>query len=108
MSKMNDGGPAFPQNGPEAHTVALAAMPEGITDPDERDRVYLALKAKLMSGMSLRAWLVGQVLGHLAQASLTNDTFAKAINQLGMPPEAVARIACLYADAAIAELGVTE
>ena len=38
MSTINDGGPAFPMQEPQAiHDYAVSAI-DGITEPDERDR----------------------------------------------------------------------
>ena len=42
MSTINDGGPAFPMQEPQAiHAYAVAAV-DGITDPDERDRARIS------------------------------------------------------------------
>ena len=50
MSTINDGGPAFPMQEPQAiHAYAVAAI-DGITDPDERDRAYLKAMQGLVSG----------------------------------------------------------
>ena len=54
MIKIEDGGPAFPMQEPQAiHAYAIAAV-DGITDPDERDRAYIKARAEAVGGMSLR------------------------------------------------------
>ena len=52
MSTINDGGPAFPMQEPQAiHAYAIAAV-DGITDPDERDRAYIKARAEAVGGAS--------------------------------------------------------
>ncbi|MBP6727846.1 MAG: hypothetical protein KA132_11695 [Thauera sp.] len=54
MSTINDGGPAFPMQEPQAiHAYAVAAV-DGITAPDERDRAYLKARAEAVGGATLR------------------------------------------------------
>jgi len=61
MKKPN-GGTAFPMQDPQAiHAYAVAAI-DGITDPDDRDRVYTKARAEAVGGMSLRDYFAGQVL----------------------------------------------
>lgn len=51
---INDGGPAFPiTDASVMHRVGMAAV-EAITDPGERDKVYIAATAQFAQGMSLR------------------------------------------------------
>jgi hypothetical protein len=68
--KINDGGPAFPMQEPQAiHAYAAAACQHiPAANADERDRVYMTARAQAIGGMSLRdyfaakamqAWLVG-------------------------------------------------
>lgn len=53
MSTINDGGPAFPMQEPQAiHAYAIAAV-DGITDPDERDRAYIKARAEALGGLFL-------------------------------------------------------
>lgn len=62
MSKINDGGPAFPVREPSgAHAIGLAAI-EGITDTAERDRIYIEVTARAYSGMSLRDYFAANAL----------------------------------------------
>lgn len=54
MSKINDGGPAFPLQEPQALHAKAAAAIEGIMDSNERDRLYTLARAAAVGGMSLR------------------------------------------------------
>jgi hypothetical protein len=99
MSKIDDGGPAFPvSDSGDAHAIAHAAIID-ITDPDERDRVYLRAKAAVMRGMSLRDYFAGQALAHLSPHLLTK------MHLHGAVPSApdVARLAYEVADSMLAE-----
>ena len=59
MNTPYDGGPAFPPACPDtAHTYALSKL-EGVTDSNERDRIYIQAKAQAATGMSLRDWFAG-------------------------------------------------
>ncbi|MES2320201.1 MAG: hypothetical protein V4631_22215 [Pseudomonadota bacterium] len=54
MSAAKNGGPAFPAlDSQTVHRIGAAAI-EGITDVEERDRVYIAVTAQAGMGMSLR------------------------------------------------------
>ena len=62
MSKINNGGPAFPVQDPQAiHAVAAAAI-VGIEDSDERDAAYTKARAQAVGGMTLRDYFAGKVL----------------------------------------------
>lgn len=79
MSTINDGGPAFPMQEPQAiHAYAVAAI-DGITDPDERDRAYLKARAEAVGGASLRDYFAAKALQGLlaAQVHGFNDQPAK-------------------------------
>lgn len=60
-----DGGPAFPcsENG-TSHTIAMAAMLDlpATASTDEKDKVYIQTKAKVMQGMSLRDYFAAKAL----------------------------------------------
>jgi hypothetical protein len=59
---INDGGPAFPMQDMSAiHAYAVAKL-EGITDTEERDRVYQKARAEAVGGISARDWFAGQAL----------------------------------------------
>ena len=69
MSTINNGGPAFPMQEPQAiHAYAVAAI-DGITDPDERDRAYLKARAEAVGGASLRDYFAAKAM----HASLSLD-----------------------------------
>ena len=79
MSAINDGGPAFPMQEPQAiHAYAVAAI-DGITDPDERDRAYLKARAEAVGGASLRDYFAAKAMQGLlaAQVHGFNDQPAK-------------------------------
>lgn len=58
MSNINNGGPAFPMQGPQSiHSFAAAAI-EGISDPDERDAAYMKARAEAVGGMTLRDYFI--------------------------------------------------
>lgn len=59
--RINDGGTAFPMQDPQAIHAYAAARVEGITDTDERDRVYLAARAQAVGGMTLRDYFAAHV-----------------------------------------------
>ena len=62
MNKINDGGPAFPLQEPQAiHAKAVAAI-EGITDSAERDRLYTLARAEAVGGMTLRDYFAAKAL----------------------------------------------
>jgi hypothetical protein len=62
MSTINDGGPAFPMQEPQAiHAYAIAAV-DGITDPDERDRAYLKARAEAVGGATLRDYFAAKAM----------------------------------------------
>ena len=79
MSTINDGGPAFPMQEPQAiHTYAVAAI-DGITDPDERDRAYSKARAEAVGGATLRDYFAAKAMQGLlaAQVHGFNDQPAK-------------------------------
>lgn len=62
MSTINDGGPAFPMQEPQAiHDYAVAAI-DGITDPDERDRTYLKARSEAVGGATLRDYFAAAAM----------------------------------------------
>ncbi len=62
MSTINDGGPAFPMQEPQAiHALAIAAV-DGITDPDERDRAYIKARAEAVCGATLRDYFAAKAM----------------------------------------------
>ena len=94
MSTINDGGPAFPMQEPQAiHAYAVAAI-DGITDPDERDRAYLKARAEAVGGATLRDYFATKAMQSLL---LTIDEFPDEHWRTG-----VAMDAYLMADAMLA------
>jgi glutamyl-tRNA reductase len=91
---IKDGGPAFPmQDASSLHSYAYDKL-QGITDPNERDRVYMAAKAEAIVGMTLRDYFAGQALVGM----LMNYTTAK----FGLAEISVANHAYKLADAMLA------
>jgi hypothetical protein len=65
MIKIEDGGPAFPMQEPQAiHAYAIAAI-DGITDPDERDRAYLKARGEAVGGATLRDYFAVRAMQSL-------------------------------------------
>ncbi len=73
------------------HAYAVAKL-EGITDTEERDRVYQKARAEAVGGISARDWFAGQAL-----AGMFADKSRSTLNQ-----SAIAGDAYLFADAMIA------
>ena len=62
MSTIDNGGPAFPMQEPQAiHAYAVTAI-DGITDHDERDRAYTKARAEAVGGMSLRDYFAAKAM----------------------------------------------
>lgn len=62
MSKIFDGGPAFPMQDPQAiHSYAVAAVVD-VTDTAERDRQYTLARAAAVGGMSLRDYFAAKAV----------------------------------------------
>jgi hypothetical protein len=57
----DDGGSAFPMQDPQAIHAYAVAYVEGITDPTERDRIYIQARAAAVGGMSLRDYFAAKV-----------------------------------------------
>ena len=94
MSTINDGGPAFPMQEPQAiHAFAIAAV-DGITDPDERDRAYLKARADAVGGATLRDYFAAKAMQGLLAQSLGTA--------LGSAPILGAQYAYRVADAMLA------
>ena len=99
MNKINDGGPAFPMQEPQAiHAHAIAAI-DGITDTDERDRLYTAARAAAVGGMSLRDYFAAKAM----QAQLT--AFWAMETHHGWTHDEIAREAYAMANAMLAARG---
>ena len=83
MSTINDGGPAFPMQEPQAiHAYAIAAI-DGITDPDERDRAYLRARAEAVGGATLRDYFAAKAMQAYfsdPNAGFGSDGIAEAAN----------------------------
>lgn len=79
MSTIDNGGPAFPMQEPQAiHAHAVAAI-DGITDPDERDRAYTKARAEAVGGMSLRDYFAAKAMqGLIAGGSTDRHQIAQA------------------------------
>lgn len=99
---LKHGGNAFPVGGNgEAHRMGVKAT-QGITDPDERDRVYNRATAQAAQGMSLRDHFAAKAMqGYLAnpwQAKELDETGDSAAEQMRI----VAEISYAMADAMLA------
>lgn len=78
MSTIEDGGPAFPMQEPQAiHAYAVAAI-DGITDHDERDRVYTKARAEAVGGATLRDYFAthSSTLGEAVSTTLAAELAA--------------------------------
>ena len=86
MSTINNGGPAFPMQEPQAiHAYAIAAV-DGITDSEERDRAYLKARAEAVGGATLRDYFAAKAMqawlsGHVAHYGHGNFWALDAIAQ---------------------------
>jgi len=62
MSARDDGGRVFPLQDPQAiHAVAAAEIAD-ITGSEERERAYIAARAKAISGVSLRDYFAAKAM----------------------------------------------
>ena len=96
MSTINNGGPAFPMQEPQAiHAYAAAAI-DGITDPDERDRAYLKARAEAVGGASLRDYFAAKAM------PLAWKIFDEGYSPDAVTPENIAKAAYQIADAMLA------
>jgi hypothetical protein len=58
VNEPRDGGTAFPMQEPQAiHAYASAAVLH-VTDPDQRDLIYMAARAQAVGGMTLRDYFI--------------------------------------------------
>ena len=86
MSTINDGGPAFPMQEPQAiHAYAIAAV-DGITDSEERDRAYDAARAEAVGGATLRDYFAAKAMqgwsaNRIPQDATIQDVAAWAYRQ---------------------------
>ncbi|WP_343499217.1 hypothetical protein [Achromobacter denitrificans] len=95
MSKINDGGPAFALQDPQAIHAKAAAAIEGVTDSDERDRLYTQARAAAVGGMTLRDYFAAKAMqGEVA-----------ACHSQRAKPDEVATFAYAVADAMLAARG---
>lgn len=102
MTTINDGGPAFPMQEPQAIHAKAAAAIEGITDSAERDRVYTLARAEAVGGMTLRDHFAAK-----ADVSLYGPADVLATKLGRMPTmkelaECIAQLRLLEADAMLA------
>ena len=89
MSTINDGGPAFPMQEPQAiHAYAIAAI-DGITDPDERDRAYLKARSEAVGGATLRDYFAAKAM----QAYFSNPNVGLGSDGIAAAANAAYRIA---------------
>ncbi len=87
MSTIEDGGPAFPMQEPQAiHAFAAAAI-DGITDPDERDRAYLKARAEAVGGATLRDYFATHCVGLDADCSIGLATQLAATQGMEKPSD---------------------
>lgn len=99
MSAANNGGPAFPiADSQMVHSVAAAAI-LGITDPAERDRVYLEVRAKVAVGMTLHAYFAAKAM----QAAITGHITHYGHDSNYWQPKDIASYASEVAEAMLAE-----
>jgi len=71
---LKHGGNAFPVSGQgEAHRIGTEAI-QGITDPVERDRIYIAATARAAQGMTLRDYFAAHALQGLCADPTTAGT----------------------------------
>ena len=79
MSTINDGGPAFPMQDPQAiHAYAVASV-SGITDLDERDREYLKARADAIGGLTMRDYFAAKAMQALCSQPDAPDWTAEGI-----------------------------
>lgn len=87
MSTINNGGPAFPMQEPQAiHAYAVAAV-DGITDPDERDRAYLKARAEAVGGATLRDYFATQCGALGDEVSMVLAAELAATQGVAKPPD---------------------
>lgn len=65
MTKTNNGGTAFPMQDAQAIHAYAGAEVADISDPDERERLYVKARSKAISGMSLRDYFAAQALTNI-------------------------------------------
>ncbi|KDD40929.1 hypothetical protein L532_4322 [Bordetella bronchiseptica OSU095] len=105
MTTINDGGPAFPMQEPQAIHAKAAAAIEGITDSAERDRVYTLARAEAVGGMTLRDYFAAKaMLGAITGEYPWRGADYKPDNRLSNI-ENDARLAYMYADAMLRARG---
>lgn len=108
MTTKNDGGPAFPiTDSQTVHRISAAAC-EGITDPTEKDKVYLAAAVAAAGGMSLRDYFAAHAPISVQDALIAEgfDTSSVGTLQHEHFIEVMMRLAEMrmdYAEAMIAE-----
>ncbi len=94
--KKDTAGAAFPISDSSCiHRIGSAAI-DGVTDVDERDRIYTAATADAATGMSLRDYFAGQAVAGLLSQRLP-------AHQGEDGAETVAQDAYIVADAMLAE-----
>ena len=87
MSAIENGGPAFPMQEPQAiHAYAIAAV-DGVTDPNERDRAYLKARADAVGGASLRDYFATHCGALDAECGLRAATQLAATQGVGKPDD---------------------
>lgn len=102
--KTQDGGPAFPMQDPQAIHAYAAAKINGITDTEERDRVYIAARAEAVGGITLRDYFAA----HASLDDLVAQREAIRMDQRNkhgigiLPDNWVARARYMHADAMLA------
>lgn len=73
MNTVISNPPAFPISDLQAvHRIGAMAI-EGITDPDERDRVYIKVTAMVAMGMTLRDYFAAKAMQALLREANSLD-----------------------------------
>lgn len=74
MNKINNGGTAYPMQDQQAiHAYAMAACAD-ITDPDERDRVYMQARAEAIGGMTVRDKFAGKAMAAFISGAMADGS----------------------------------
>lgn len=102
MSALDNGGPAFPiADAQMVHKIGAAAI-IGITDPAERDRVYIEVTAAVAAGMTLRDYAIIKFAAAWTVALASNRHGTYGYSDTDAAYEAL-HLATKQADAMLAE-----
>lgn len=84
---VNTGGTAFPMQDPQAIHAYASGRVAGLTDTDERDRVYMAARAEAVGGMTLRDYFAAKAMQGICAHP---DTWGQATDGIAMQAYEVA------------------